>query len=304
MLAGAYSAPAELSPKFLLVFPGALLGTAFTQSFNDYEDRSTDEVNASFRPIPSGRLAAAKVLLGGHMFAAVLIALTLLVEPIAVLPVTGAYLLTRKYSALKKVTVLHHLLMPAAIALTPLYGSLIVHGVVHPLAWVSAVAIFLGDINMNVIGAFKDLWDSSAKERVLPLVIGARPSIVVAMVAGVGGLAAQTASVVMGLAGVGALIPIGIALGLTIWSRTRLYRDPSAKVGYASLQAGRLGECFGFPALIAGVLPIDHAMALIACLVLLALYTQTIIPENILPEEASLAIGSLPERTAALEEAP
>jgi 4-hydroxybenzoate polyprenyltransferase len=197
---------------------------------------------------------------------------------------------TRKYSALKKITVLHHVLMPAALALTPVYGSLIVHGSVLPLAWVSSVAILLGDINMNVVGAFKDLWDDSAKERVLPLVIGPRPSIVVALLAGVGACAAQIGAIAWGWASAGALVPIAIALALTVWSRIRLYREPSAKVGYASLKAGRLSECFGFPALIAGVLPLGHALALILGLVLLAWVTQTLISENILPPQASHVI--------------
>ena len=287
MLAGAYAAPAAPSWRFLLVVAAALVGAAFTQSFNDYEDRGTDKVNAPFRPIPSGRLAAVAVLRGGHILAALLAIVSFAAEPRAVLPVVFAFAFTRKYSALKKVTLFHHLLMPAALALTPLYGALVVHGEVPRLAWVSAIAIFLGDINMNVVGAFKDLWDTSSKERVLPLVIGSRPAIVVALVAGLAGLLTQVLAVAMGWARVGALVPIALAIALTLWSRIRLFHEPSAKVGYAALKAGRLSECFGFPALIAGVLPIDHALSLILCLTLLALYTQTIIPENVLPEEAS-----------------
>lgn len=292
MLAGAYAAPATPSWRLLLVCVGALLGTAFTQSFNDYEDATTDKVNASHRPIPSGRLSAKGVLLGGYLFFFVMAGLTALAEPMAVLAVVGMFLSIRKYSALKKITVLHHVLMPAALFFTPIYGSLVMHGKVLPLAWASAIAIFLGDINMNVIGAFKDLWDTSEKERVLPMVIGARPSIVVALVCALAGLGTQIAAVYFRWSSPSALFPIGLALLLTLWSRLRLYREPSPKVGYSALKAGRLAECFGFPALIAGVLPVDHALSLIGCLTLFALYAQTILPENILPEEASTTIDS------------
>lgn len=291
MLAGFYAAPAPPSWRLLLVIAASLVGAAFTQSFNDYEDRATDKVNAPFRPIPSGRLGALSVLKGGYVLALLLAVVSYLASPLSVLAVVGAFAFTRKYSALKKVTLLHHLMMPAALSLTPVYGSLVMHGKVLPLAWVSAGAIFLGDINMNIVGAFKDLWDTSAKERVLPTVIGARPAIAVALTAGLLGIGSQVAAVAIGWATPTALVPISLACALTIWSRVRLYREPSAKVGYASLQAGRISECFTFPGLIAGVLPIDHALAVILCLVLLALYTQTIIPEAVLPEEASAVLG-------------
>ncbi|WP_394829531.1 UbiA prenyltransferase family protein [Pendulispora albinea] len=287
MLAGAYAAPVEPTLRFLVVIFAAIVGSASTQSFNDYEDRASDATHAPFRPIPSGKLKSSSVLFGGHLLAVILAVVSLALEPMAVLPVFGAFALTRKYSALKKHTVLHHLMMPGALALTPLYGSLIVHGQVLPLAWISAAGIFLGDINMNVVGSFKDLWETSEQERVLPVVIGPKPAIAVALVCGVAGMAVQAGSVVIGWAHAGALIPLVPACALTIWSRLRLYEEPSAKVGYSALQAGRIAECLSFPALIAGVVRVDHALAIILCLMLLALYTQTIIPENILPDKAS-----------------
>jgi 4-hydroxybenzoate polyprenyltransferase len=294
MLAGAYSAPSVPTPRLVMVLAAALVGAAFTQAYNDYEDRDTDRINAPFRPLPSGRLEARSVLKTGHMLALALVGASAAIEPAAALTVVLAVAFTRPYSALKKKTVLHHLLMPAALALTPLYGSLIVHGRVTRLGWASAVAIFLGDINMNVIGSFKDLWDRSSHERVLPLVVGARPAIVVALVAGLAGNGVQAATVAAGWARDGALLPIGVAVVLTLWSRLRLLSEPTAKVGYASLQAGRVAECVGFPALIAGVLPIDHAISLIGFCTFLALWTQTIIPEAVLPPsaEAPLTTGT------------
>jgi 4-hydroxybenzoate polyprenyltransferase len=299
MLAGAYSEAGPHGWRLLMVLGGALVGAAFTQSYNDYEDRETDRVNAPFRPLPSGRLRAKSVLRGGHVLALLLLAVSAAIEPLAALPVLGAVAFTRHYSTLKKRTALHHLMMPAALALTPLYGALIVHGHVGQLAWASSAAIFLGDINMNVVGSFKDLWDRSSQERVLPLLIGPRPAVLVALACGIAGLGVQAATLVLGLSRAGAWLPILVATALTLWSRLRLFAEPSAKVGYGSLQAGRISECVGFPALIAGVLPLDHALSLIACCTFLALWTQTILPEAVLPPEAAAPLSPLERGTTA-----
>jgi 4-hydroxybenzoate polyprenyltransferase len=204
--------------------------------------------------------------------------------------------LTRYYPRAKRRTLLNHLMMPAALALTPIYGSLIVHGTVLPLALVAAVAIFFLDINMNVVGSFKDLWEASACERVLPAVFGPRPAVVVALLSALIGIHLQLGAVALGLAHVGALVPLGLALPWIVHSRIQLYRRPTPRQGYIALGAGRLSECLTFPALIAGVLPLDHSLALIGAGLLLALYTQTIIPENILPEAADEPITVARER--------
>jgi hypothetical protein len=220
--------------------------------------------------------------------------ITVAVEPIAALVIPIVFVLTRVYPRAKKLTVLNHLLMPAALCTTPIYGSLLVHGRILPLAVFASVSIFLMDINMNIVGSFKDLWDQSAQERVAPVVFGPRPAVVIALSAGLLGLAVQVSAVVLGFASWGPLVPLAIAAHFTIGSRARLYRQPSAANGYAALQAGRLSECFSFPALAAGVLPFEYAVTLILSCVFLALYTQTIIPENILPEAADSLIESPP----------
>lgn len=296
MLAGAYASPGQPSLRLVALFLAALLGCAVTQSFNDYEDRDVDSVNAPFRPVPAGRLRAKNVLWGGHVFALAGLILSWAVEPLSVVIVAATFLLTRYYPKAKRHTLLNHLMMPAALALTPLYGSLLVHGAVLPLAVVAALSIFFLDINMNVIGSFKDLWDTSARERVLPAVIGPRPAVVLALLSASFGLGLQVVAVGLGLANAGALLPIGFAAILILHSRARLYRHPSPKEGYRALGVGRLSECLSFPALIVGVLPLDHGLALIGAGLLLALYTQTIIPENVLPASADEPIVVAPRR--------
>jgi 4-hydroxybenzoate polyprenyltransferase len=294
MIAGAYSALPSASSRWRLAIVPlvAFLGCAVTQSFNDYEDREVDAVNAAFRPLPSKRLEPQSVLRGGYLMALLGAIISVAVEPKSALVVPVVFVLTRVYPRVKKKTVLNHLFMPGALCTTPIYGALLVHGTIPPVALFAAVSIFLMDINMNIVGSFKDLWDSSAQERVAPVVFGAKPAVVIALTAGLLGLGVQTAAVVLGYAGAGALLPLSISAILTITSRVRLHRVPSAANGYAALQAGRLSECFSFPALAAGVLPIEHAIPLIASCVFFALYTQTTIPENILPEAAAVPIDA------------
>jgi 4-hydroxybenzoate polyprenyltransferase len=293
MVAGAYSQlPAESARWRLALVPlVALLGCAVTQSFNDFEDRDVDAVNAPFRPLPAKRLEPESVVRGGYLMALLGAAISVAVEPAAALVVPVVFVLTRFYPRAKKHTVLNHLFMPGALAMTPIYGALLVHGQIPTLAYFAAAAIFLMDINMNVVGSFKDLWEDSAQERVAPVVFGPRPAVVIALTAGLLGLGVQAAAVALGLARWPMLVPLAIAAAFTVTSRLRLYQSPSAANGYAALQAGRLAECFSFPAAAAGVLPPEYAAPLIASCVLLALYTQTIIPENVLPEAAHELLG-------------
>ena len=283
-VAGAYAAPAELGWPWLGLGLASLLGCAATQAFNDYEDRNVDKQNASFRPIPSGRLSPRTVLIGGYASTIAFAAITFWLEPWAVLPVIGVFATTRYYSRLKQSSLIHHLLLPSALSFMPILGSLVVHHEVLPLAIVAAVSIFLLDVNMNIVGTFKDLWDGSAKERVLPVVWGARPAITVALVTGVLGALIPMAAIVAGWMAPHALLPLGLGLLLTVRSRLRLYRTPSAKVGYSAFKSGRLTEYLSFPAVMAGVMPFGFSLMVIVTLTMTAFLTQALIPEARIPD--------------------
>lgn len=278
---GAYSGGRPEGWVLLYLLLGAVLGCACTQAFNDYEDREVDLINAPFRPIPSGRISPREGLLGGYLAGIVWAVTALVISPLAAVAISLLVLAVRLYPGAKRATLLNHLLMPAALGLTPIVGALVAHATVPPAA--AAVGIFLFDINMNVVGAFKDLWDGSMTERVLPAVWGARPAVLAALFCGLLGIAVLTMPVLLGWVGDGAVLPLLPALVLTLVSRLRLYRTPNAMVGYSALKAGRLAECFAFPALLAGMLPLDHALSLIFSFMLFALHAQTVIQENILP---------------------
>ena len=280
---GAYSGGRPEGWVLLYLLLSAVLGCACTQAFNDYEDRDVDRINAPFRPIPSGRISPREGLLGGYLAAIAWAVTALAITPMAAVAIALLAIAVRLYPGAKRVTLLNHALMPAALGLTPLIGALVAHGTVPPAAVAAAVGIFLFDINMNVVGAFKDLWDGSMTEKVLPAGWGARPAVVAALLCGLLGIVVMTIPVVFGWVGAGALLPLVPAVVLTVVSRLRLYQTPNARVGYSALKAGRLAECFAFPALLAGMLPLDHALSLIFSFMLFALYTQTVIHENILP---------------------
>lgn len=286
MLVGAYSASEQLDEYAPLLVLAALLGCAATQCFNDYEDREVDALNASFRPIPSGGLEAERVIVVGHLLTLGWFVLSLCCERQAALIVVLVYLLTRWYSIAKRRTLAHHLLLPAALGLMPIYGSVMVSATVTELSLYAGLSIFLIDVNMNIVGAFKDLWEGSAHERVLPSVWAPRPAVWFALVCALVGIAVQVAAVHAGLCGPTPLVPLGLGALLTVRSRASLIRKPSAQVGYAALKSGRLTECLTFPALLAGLLPLTQAAWLIGALTFFALLGQSLIPEAELPPEA------------------
>nr|WP_255216381.1 UbiA family prenyltransferase [Pseudenhygromyxa sp. WMMC2535] len=291
MLVGACAASSQLGELWGVLALASILGCAATQCFNDYEDREVDGQNAAFRPIPSGVLAPHEVLIVGHVLIAIWAGLSLIYSGWAAAIVGFVYLLTRWYSRLKRSSLIHHLLLPAALGLMPIYGSFLATGQVHALAWFAACSIFLIDINMNIIGTFKDLFEGAAHERVLPLVWGSRPAVLTALLVGLLGITVQLLALGLGLCGALPAIPLALGAALTLDSRLRLLRTPNASVGYAALKSGRLTECLTFPALLAGVLPLRLAVFIIAALTLFALFAQTLIPEAELPAGAETKSG-------------
>jgi 4-hydroxybenzoate polyprenyltransferase len=286
MLVGASAATSSFPRIWPVLAIAATLGCAAIQCFNDHEDRAVDVQNAAFRPIPSGRLGASEVLVAGQLLILVWALISLYFSAAAAGIVVIICLLTRWYSRVKKVSLGHHLLLPAALGLTPAYGSVMVSGEVHVLAYFAGLSIFLIDVNMNIVGAFKDIWDASARERVLPVVWGPRPAIMVALVVGLGGILVQVIPISRGLCGLAPLVPLSLGAALTLRSRLRLFRSPCAARGYAALKSGRLTECLTFPALIAGLLPLRDALLTIGALTCFALFTQTVIHEARLPHHA------------------
>lgn len=287
MLVGAHAVdPTPGLGNWLMLIVSATLGCTATQAFNDYEDREVDARNAGFRPLPAGRLRPEAVLRGGWLATLAWALLAGWAEPRAALIVVATFALTRYYSRLKRHSLIHHLMLPAALGLMPAYGALIVGGSVPPLAWLVGVSIVLIDLDMNIVGTFKDLWAGSAHERVLPAVIGARPAVEVALACGVLGIGLQALAPSWGLCGPNSWVPLSLALMLALHSRIALHRRPCAAVGYAALHSGRLTECLAFPASLAGLLSPWHAAAILAALTLIALGAQRLLPEARLPREA------------------
>ncbi len=290
MLVGAATTPASLHDSWPALLLAACLGCAAIQCFNDYEDRQVDRHNANWRPIPSGRLSPASVRAAGHGFILMWLALAWWHDAAAAGIVVIVYLLTRWYSLAKQVSLGHHLLLPAALGLMPIHGALLAGGEVPALAGIAGLSIFLIDINMNIVGAFKDLWAGSVRERVLPAVWGSRPAVAIALALALLGIFAQVLAIERGLCGALPLLPLALGAVLTVQSRLRLLRWPSAAVGYAALQSGRLTECLCFPALLAGLLPAAHALLIIGALTIFALLGQALLPEARLRDGADAKI--------------
>lgn len=288
MLVGAATTPAGLHDAWPSLVLAACLGCGAIQCFNDYEDRHVDQHNASWRPIPSGRLQAEHVRAMGHALMIAWLILSGWRSVWAAAVVALVFLLTRWYSRVKQVSLVHHLLLPAALGLMPIYGALLVYDEVPALAYVAGVSICLIDLNMNIVGTFKDLWRGAMREPVLPVVWGPRPAVIVALVSGLLGILVQMLAVGYERA---PLLPLTLGAILTLHSRLRLFFRPSAAVGYAALQSGRLTECLCFPALLPGLMPAAQGFGIIGALTLFALIFQALLPEARLRDGADATIG-------------
>lgn len=281
MLAGLFSAPNPPPVRVAVGIFWAFLGCLGCQAWNDYQDVEVDCVNAPHRPIPSGRLSKKEVHRLIHFILLAGLITALIYSWICIPLILAAYGLTKIYPSLKRVTVFNHVLMPLSESLAPICGSLLAFGRVMPAAWFSVFLIFFMDLNMNIIGSFKDLQDDSIKEKVLPVVAGPKFAALFSLFCGILALSIGVVPIVLGLVSQWSLLFLGIAAFLTIKSRLMVLNRFDAKTGYQALKEGRLAEVTSYPSLICGIISLPAALFLITAILLFTFYSQNIIPENV-----------------------
>lgn len=146
---------------------------------NDYCDRQLDAEGKKNKPIPRGLVRPREALVGGLIMIAVMLALLLLLPPLALL-VSLCYLaLGQAYNLGLKSTPWSGIVFALAMPLIPLYAFAGVGRAFPFLFWVVPLGFFLG-IALNLANSLQDIEkDAAGGAKTLAVFLGVKRSFVV-----------------------------------------------------------------------------------------------------------------------------
>ncbi len=183
----------EPGPVAVWLFCCVLLVTGAGNAVNDYFDAAIDRVNRPDRPIPSGRVSEQGALRYAALLSVVggLAAVPAGVAP-TLLAVANAALLWLYAARLKKIALAGHLTVAYLSASVFLFGGAAVGvdgaGVVLPLALIT----FLGTVARELLKAAEDVeGDREGGARTFPVRFGVRPTVRLALLFALAGIAAS-----------------------------------------------------------------------------------------------------------------
>jgi len=184
-LTGSVVAARTLPPSWPLVFFIPILGWIAGLYLADFSDRSLDRIQKPHRPIPSGRISPREALLVGGVFAAVGLALTVLLTWANILLTLLAAGLVFVYARWTKPLGLWGNLTRGMLTLvTFIFGVAAVLPFQHLSVslWALAAVFFVHDMNSNIIGAMRDVsGDQAAGCRTTPVRYGMRPALAISL---------------------------------------------------------------------------------------------------------------------------
>jgi len=259
--------------RTLVAMALVFIGNSTGQWANDMIDVEIDRVNNPQRPLPSGALSLREVGWAYVIANAFAVTIAWLMSPWAGLLALLSLPFPILYTKLKRQGILGTLTMGACCAAALGFGSLLVAGSIPEVVWWVMVGIVLFDINLNTMAACGDIeGDSRQGVRTLPVRIGARPALIVAILGQIASLVAAFGPYWRGLLGwqylpLAVLVEV-VALVAVIW----LYQQPSdARVMIAGrwIKAAFLSHCLVFAA---GYLPV-----LVVVLLIFALQAMTLL---------------------------
>jgi geranylgeranylglycerol-phosphate geranylgeranyltransferase len=178
---------------------------------NDYYDRAIDAKNKPHRPIPSGKVPAARALLIATALAVAGLALAATTTTQALIIATLASVLLFAYAAiLAKQKAVGNVIVAVCTALPFLFGEAIAGSVGSPLVAVLALVALFSTWAREVYKDIEDMRADRGHRMTLPLAIGAVPSALIAGVFIVTSVVLTPAPFFAGLVSASYLLVMGI----------------------------------------------------------------------------------------------
>lgn len=252
----------------LLIFVGHSTG----QWANDMVDVEADRINKPDRPLPSGVISMREVAVAWTLANAAAVAIAWLMNPWAGLLALVSLPLPIMYTKMKGLGIFGTLVMGVCCGAAVAFGSLLVSGTVPEVMWWLMAGIVLFDINLNTMGACKDVeGDRAEGVGTLAVRIGVRLALVVAILGQVASLAVAFGPYARGLLS-WEYLPLVIVVELAAVAAAVWYAvQPTPDRHYS---AGRVIKAMWLAhplAFVAGYLPVLPVVAGIIALQLMTL---------------------------------
>ncbi|MEM0329226.1 MAG: UbiA family prenyltransferase [Nitrososphaerota archaeon] len=147
-----------------------------SMGFNDYFDREVDQVNAPWRPIPSGAISASEAVAFSAIIGAAGLASSALTSIQCLVVASLAYASSLAYNAwLKRSGLPGNMIVSAVVAAPFIYGSVLSDGYISPRLATFILPVFLSNLGREVIKGISDIeGDSIRKIRSVARIWGPR----------------------------------------------------------------------------------------------------------------------------------
>lgn len=229
---------------------GFLLGFLISSSamiFNDYFDLEVDRINAPYRPLPSGLLSSAEVIVFGLSTALTGLIVALGIHPIVFVLSLITWVMGFLYNwKLKAAGLWGNLIVSSSVGMTFILGGVSVGQAGNPVLWVFSLIAFCFDLAEEIAGDAMDMaGDQKRSSRSIALLYGRTTALRISGLLFLLTIALTIFPVTWGETGLGYLIPIAIIDVFIALFTVRLLRSRTPQEGRFSMRVLYLSVSLG-----------------------------------------------------------
>ena len=244
-------------PPLSTAMLGFLLGfflSASAMIFNDLFDLEVDRINAPQRPLPSGLLSQAEVIVFGASTALIALAGAWYIHPTVFVFSLLTWCLGFWYNwRLKAAGLWGNLIVSASVAMTFIMGGLSVGQSASPLVWIFGLIAFIFDLAEEIAGDAMDMaGDQKRSSKSIAIVYGQARALRISGLLFMLVILLTFIPIIFGETGLGYLIPIGIMDLVILFFTARLLKSLTPQEGHAAMRGLYISASLGLVAFILG----------------------------------------------------
>lgn len=241
---------------------GFLVGfflTASSMVINDYFDRFIDEINAPFRPIPSGRISIREAKIYGVILGSIGLIVALYLGMWFFIIAFISYIISLLYNwKMKKTGFLGNLMVSYCVAIPFIYGSLLLSPKNTLIALIFAVIAFLANTGREITKGIVDVVGDREKGiKTIAVKYGMKKAATIATVFYITAVILSFIPLYLRLVNIMYIPFIAIADAGFLWSSLRILKNPSRDEAYIVKRRILVFMLIGLIAFTLGRLPLD-----------------------------------------------
>jgi geranylgeranylglycerol-phosphate geranylgeranyltransferase len=245
------------TPSINQIILGFLSGFFISSSaliLNDYFDIETDKINAPKRPLPSGVIKPQEAILLTILASLIGLGSALLVSHIALIVGIIFWLIGVLYNfKLKETGLLGNLMVSSSVAITFIFGGIIVNQPWNIIVWVFALIAFFIDLAEEIAADAMDIiGDKKRGSKSIAIILGKKTALRVSGFLFSIVIIISFIPLILGLSKINYLIMILIMDSTILFSTVKLLKNRSTKEGRFYIRLIYLGALFGLISFLTG----------------------------------------------------